>query len=358
MSPGEVAARRVSAVQKSGNSNAAFSVDEESALRRHHEQRILRFTSRLSIPDKVAATAITYFKRFFLGRSVLDYNPSLIALSAMYAACKVEEVILSADDLVAHADAVLNGLEERTHSESNAHRAVDSVDGTAMSITTDMLLNWELQFLNMLRFHLICYHPYRSLLVVKDRIHSDPELAVLRDKHSMSSHPDGNSADSVSSSPAVDKLIRLSRRIITGRTFFTDMQFIYSPSAIAIASVICAAREIVKSDSTILSPLQSSEFEQHLLKNYSLQIKDEILALAAEIEQISVEKSNIDYLATLERRRKKLCVAQNDPTTELFQELERRQNEELEEKRLKKAQEQREIMQRKTAALMGFDEPA
>lgn len=43
----------------------------------------------LTFPDKVAAAALLFFKRFYLTFSSLDHDPKNIMLTCIYLACKV-----------------------------------------------------------------------------------------------------------------------------------------------------------------------------------------------------------------------------------------------------------------------------
>ena len=43
----------------------------------------------LTFPDKVAAAALLFFKRFYLKFSSLDHDPKNIMLTCIYLACKV-----------------------------------------------------------------------------------------------------------------------------------------------------------------------------------------------------------------------------------------------------------------------------
>lgn len=56
-----------------------LSTEEEELLRVYHERRILRIVKSMRLPTKTAATAVTYFKRFFLTRDLMEYNPNVIA---------------------------------------------------------------------------------------------------------------------------------------------------------------------------------------------------------------------------------------------------------------------------------------
>lgn len=143
--------------------DAALTSVEEQHLRTHHERRILRLVSCINFPPKVAATAITYFKRYYLDHSIHDTDPSLIALASLYASFKVEEVLLSADDLISQMDCHVN---KPLSSGTSGKKCGE----TATCITVEQLLAIELPFLQRLDFHLICFHPFRSLGIMREHL--------------------------------------------------------------------------------------------------------------------------------------------------------------------------------------------
>ena len=49
----------------------------------------------LTFPDKVAAAALLFFKRFYLTFSSLDHDPKNIMLTCIYLACKVVQHALT-----------------------------------------------------------------------------------------------------------------------------------------------------------------------------------------------------------------------------------------------------------------------
>ena len=48
--------------------------EEETLLRRYYEAKILKVCAAFSLPSKVQATAVTLFKRFLLGTSLLQHS--------------------------------------------------------------------------------------------------------------------------------------------------------------------------------------------------------------------------------------------------------------------------------------------
>ncbi|WJX63347.1 Cyclin-H1-1, variant 4 [Trifolium repens] len=87
----------------------------------------------LSIEEEqcIKATALVFFKRFYLQWSVMEHQPKNIMLTCIYAACKIEENHVSAEEL-----------------------------GKVISQDHQMILNNEMI---SLEFDLIVYAPYRSV---------------------------------------------------------------------------------------------------------------------------------------------------------------------------------------------------
>ncbi|CAN1219895.1 CYCH1-1 [Linum perenne] len=90
----------------------------------------------LSVEEEefMRATALTYFKRFYLQWSVMELDPKHIMLTCIYTACKIEENHVSAEEL-----------------------------GKGISQDHQMILNFELIVLQSLGFDLIVYAPYRPV---------------------------------------------------------------------------------------------------------------------------------------------------------------------------------------------------
>jgi hypothetical protein len=350
MAPAEVDACRRAALEKHQNPEQSLFLEDEEIVRRHHERRLLRFTTRIGFPDKVAATAISYFKRFYLYRSVLDYNPSVISLSALYASFKVEEVLMSADDLVSRADTILNGITTSIDESPLPDTEVLSVDGTACQVTADALLTSELSFLQSLKFHLICYHPYRCLRIVRKQLADDKRLPALVESGSRRADCEGEPASHLST------LMELSSRIVTRRTMLSDVQFTHSPAAIAIASVISAAHELCRSDPTCLEVLAPEVIQARLLSDLDKNAAGVIVRLVAEVGLMVEGGSNETMVRELETRRRILRDPLNDPMSSEFRRADEQKQTELHEKRRKKALDYKEKMQQETAALMGFSE--
>ncbi|MCL7049016.1 hypothetical protein MKW94_000896 [Papaver nudicaule] len=76
-----------------------LSTEEEQLMRVFYEHKIQEVCVAFKFPHKIQATAITYFKRFYLQWSVMEHHPKHIMLACVYTACKVEENHVSAEEL-------------------------------------------------------------------------------------------------------------------------------------------------------------------------------------------------------------------------------------------------------------------
>ncbi|XP_024544833.1 cyclin-H1-1 isoform X1 [Selaginella moellendorffii] len=109
-------------------------IEEELFIRRYYEHKIQQVCGAFSFPNKIQATAVLYFKRFYLSWSVMEHDPKHIMLTCIYISCKVEEFHVSAEEL-----------------------------GKGIQQDHQVILKNELTLLQGLNFDLIVYAPYRSL---------------------------------------------------------------------------------------------------------------------------------------------------------------------------------------------------
>ncbi|KMT13733.1 hypothetical protein BVRB_4g081110 isoform C [Beta vulgaris subsp. vulgaris] len=109
-------------------------VEEETVLHVYYENKIQEVCGAFKFPHKIQATALTYYKRFYLCWSVMEHHPKSVMLTCIYLACKIEESHVSAEELG-------KGIQQD-------HR---------------MILDNEVLVLQSLGFDLIVYTPYRSI---------------------------------------------------------------------------------------------------------------------------------------------------------------------------------------------------
>ncbi|KAL6554477.1 hypothetical protein OROMI_020150 [Orobanche minor] len=112
----------------------ALKTEEEQLLRAFYEFKLQDVCDAFRFPRKIQATALIYFKRFYLQWSVMEHHPKNIMLTCIYAACKAEENYISAEEL-----------------------------GKGSEQDHQMILNNEMLVLQSLGIDLIVYAPYRAL---------------------------------------------------------------------------------------------------------------------------------------------------------------------------------------------------
>ncbi|CAN1219890.1 CYCH1-1 [Linum perenne] len=135
----------------------SLSVEEEEFMRVYYEYKLREVCGAFYFPHKIQATALTYFKRFYLQWSVMELDPKHIMLTCIYTACKIEENHVSAEEL-----------------------------GKGISQDHQMILNFELIVLQSLGFDLIVYAPYRPvegfIHDIEDSSHAaDDQIQMLKD---------------------------------------------------------------------------------------------------------------------------------------------------------------------------------
>ncbi|GJJ69505.1 cyclin-C [Entomortierella parvispora] len=102
---------------------------------------------RLQFRQQVIATAIVYFKRFYTKNSIRSTDPSLVAATCIYLACKIEEC----------PQHIKNIITEMKHALANLG---------GFDYDTSKVAEFEFYLLEELEFYLIVYHPYRDLTLI------------------------------------------------------------------------------------------------------------------------------------------------------------------------------------------------
>lgn len=315
------------AVQSRPSHPPPLSLEEETIVRRHHERRISRFNRNNNLPDKLAATAITYFKRFFLHRSVMDYNPAAIALLSLYASSKVEEIVFDARDLVARFDASVNGVA----SDTPLFEQPMSADGCAMRITADALLSTELWFLQQISFHLICYHPFKSLGIAREKLHAANICGT------------GQKAEDL-----LADVITRAEHIVRRRALLSDLPLSNLPAVIAVAATIVGAKDAGGPDEKQLLSVLIGD-------NQSL--KDKVRDAVEVLQSLSdrTPENEASQVAQLEKKRKLVQKNINDPMSDEFKEMEKEQLRQEDEKELERLKIFQEKLKRRAEAMLGHD---
>ncbi|GAA5992788.1 hypothetical protein JCM10908_006934 [Rhodotorula pacifica] len=106
-----------------------------------------KICKRLGLRQQVLATAIVFFRRFYLRNAYCDTDPALVAATCCYLAAKAEETPVHVKTAASEAKTVFNDMGLTSFTSDN-HR----------------LAEMEFYLIEELDFHLIVYHPYRALV--------------------------------------------------------------------------------------------------------------------------------------------------------------------------------------------------
>ncbi|XP_011076677.1 cyclin-H1-1 [Sesamum indicum] len=189
----------------------ALKIEEEQLLRAFYEFKIQDVCDAFKFPRKIQATALIYFKRFYLEWSVMEHHPKNIMLTCIYAACKAEENHVSAEEL-----------------------------GKGIEQDHQMILNNEMLVLQSLGFDLIVYAPYRALEGFVSDLEESYDAKLGQSETIKSLHE--------SAKAEVDKIMR------------TDAPLLYPPGQLALAALrrACEVHKLI-------------DFERYLQNMFSRQ---------------------------------------------------------------------------------------
>ncbi|KAK9816853.1 hypothetical protein WJX72_006148 [[Myrmecia] bisecta] len=113
--------------------------------------------SQQLVRQRVAATACTYFHRFYVKNNFCEHDPRIIAPACLYLASKAEESQIQAKVLFQ----MMKKLSARYH--------------FMPILEMKQLLDLEMVLLEELDFHLVVFSPYHSLV----KFLADPKLAAM-----------------------------------------------------------------------------------------------------------------------------------------------------------------------------------
>ena len=166
---------------------------------RYAQVKIQKVCCAFSLPTKVQATAITLFKRFLLGTSLLQHNLKVMMLTSIYVACKVEENYVSAEEF-----------------------------GKGMHEDASRVLNAELTLLAGLSFQLVTYSPYRSIQGFRHDIEEKLSAGVEMGKLTKEK---------------LDECVAAACKI-ADKQLLTDAPLMHSPGKLALSALRSAGRAL------------------------------------------------------------------------------------------------------------------
>ncbi|XP_017840901.1 cyclin-H [Drosophila busckii] len=242
---------------------------EERLLLKQYEIYLVDFCRRFepAMPKCVIGTAFSYFKRFYLNNTPMDYHPKEILATCVFVACKVEEFNVSISQFV-------NNI------KGDRNKA------------TDIVLSNELLLICQLNYYLTIHNPFRPI---------EGFLIDIKTRSNMQ-NPDRLR-------PQIDSFI--------DSTFFTDACLLYTPSQIGLAAVLHAAsKEQENLDSYVTDFLFVSAREKLpglidavrkirlLVKNYQAPEREKVKAIEKKLDKCRNQNNNPDSELYKERLRR------------------------------------------------------
>ena len=209
---------------------------------------------RLRRSDKVSATAVVLFKRFFLSHSVLELDPMTLALCAIFVAGKLEDEFVAAADLAA---------------------AVSPDDAAATALAAAVAAA-EPAFLAGVRFDLRVAHPHRPLKSLFDACAGAKDPA-----------PDAGALDAMRQRALANCDARLA----------TAAPLLHAPAVLAVAALCRAA--------SASAPLSAADLDGSLRDLFDDALLNDAYALAATLPDPDAAPAE-DDTAELKKVRKRV----------------------------------------------------
>lgn len=78
-----------------------ISADEQLQIVTLYTQKVQVFCTKLKLPSEVIATAMVFFKKFYITNSVVDLHPKNLIFTCIFLACKSENHFISAETFAA-----------------------------------------------------------------------------------------------------------------------------------------------------------------------------------------------------------------------------------------------------------------
>ncbi|KAK0465425.1 cyclin-like protein [Desarmillaria tabescens] len=95
--------RTFEAYEPGSSANVLFlTADEEHLLVKHYISTITQLCGLFRFPEEVEATAISYFKRFYLKNTVMDWHPKNVMLTTLFLATKTTNNPISLETYTTH----------------------------------------------------------------------------------------------------------------------------------------------------------------------------------------------------------------------------------------------------------------
>jgi len=257
---------------------------EESTLLIYYSQYVYELCRKFrpAVPMGVIGTSLTYFKRFYLHTSVMEFHPYYMAYLCVYLACKVDEYTVSIDQFMG-----------QVVGSPNPHIQMFIIDN-------------ELLLIQKLSFHLTVHSPFRPMegLIIDLKTHST--ITGIEDVEEYRAK--------------ADKFL--------SRSLLTDVGLLYSPSQIAMSALYTC---IGKPFGNYLRHVANGDDDK---LNTVLQKLDAIKTMVA-----SFRISNESEVKAVETKLSMCRDAEHDPSSDDYHARERGRKEAKDEQKKRKYQE-------------------
>jgi len=151
---------------------------------------------------------MSYFRRFFLKKTAIDYDPEFLLCASIYLGCKVAQLNITLDTM----KNIFPFLKE-IHQEKNTENIL-------------ILLEYEFYLINVLNYDFYVFCPYKAMVgFIHSIVKNQKELMIF------SNFDDSNKT----------KEFELKCESLIDMTFLTDLMFLISYSYIALSCIFISA---------------------------------------------------------------------------------------------------------------------
>ncbi|KAH6561806.1 hypothetical protein BASA50_004835 [Batrachochytrium salamandrivorans] len=262
---------------------------------RFYEGKIIDYCKFFGFDKTVQATAIVFFKRFYLNNTVMDYDPKIILMTCLFLSTKVENSLMSLDEFLS--------------------KVPKSPDASVM-------IDLEFTLSKGLKFEYFVHHPYWPL----HGFFLDLQTYI------QSSQPRTSHVDLTKRLYAV---YNQASSLITS-SLISDISFIYMPSQIALAAIKETGSHV-----TVIAPIIDAFISDRFQNESPTRIKGifELLELIRAdlrgVKELVVDKS---IAAAVAFKLKTCSNPEFDSSSCLFLMRKKEEEQAAESKRLKKAE--------------------
>ncbi|KAM9894949.1 hypothetical protein OXX69_011195 [Metschnikowia pulcherrima] len=181
-----------------------ISFEEEQRYLHFFGQQIVQICAHFKMPTQVKATAISFFRKFYLVNSVMEYRPRNILYTAVFLAAKSENYFISIDTFCSRLP--------KTKPED--------------------ILGLEFIILSALKFSLLVHHAFRPL------------YGFFLDFQSLLLHPAPAMYDV--NVDTIGQLYDRAKTWLNDHALLSDAPFLYTPPQIALAALYDSDKRITE----------------------------------------------------------------------------------------------------------------